>query len=147
VEFDFDDACQNTLESLKSHLIEAPVLTHYNPTRQSRLETDASDSVVAGVLSQLGDNQFWHPVVFFSKTMAPAELNYKIHDKEMLAIWSSPLANSGIGQFDPLNSPITRSIRKRILIGQDYLRTERRSLHFYYKTPAFLNICTKHPHF
>jgi len=28
----------------------------------------------------------WHPVAFFSKTMQPAELNYDIHDKEMLAI-------------------------------------------------------------
>jgi RNase H-like domain found in reverse transcriptase len=28
----------------------------------------------------------WHPVAFFSKTMAPAECNYGIHDKEMLAI-------------------------------------------------------------
>jgi len=86
VEFDFDDACQSAFERLKSCLIEAPVLAHYDPTRQSRLETDASDGVVAGVLSQLGDDRFWHPVAFFSKTMAPAELNYEIHDKEMLAI-------------------------------------------------------------
>ncbi len=33
IEFDFDDACQSVLEYLKSHLIEAPVLTHYDPTR------------------------------------------------------------------------------------------------------------------
>jgi hypothetical protein len=38
------------------------------------------------VLSQQGDDQFWHPVAFFSKTMASTELNYEIHDKEMLAI-------------------------------------------------------------
>jgi hypothetical protein len=50
------------------------------------LETDASDEVIAGVLSQLGDDQFWHLIAYFSKTIAPAELNYKIYDKEMLAI-------------------------------------------------------------
>jgi hypothetical protein len=39
----------------------------------------------AGVLSQKHDND-WLPVAFFSKTMNPAECNYQIHDKEMLAI-------------------------------------------------------------
>ena len=50
------------------------------------LETDASDGVVAGILSQLHPDGEWHPVAFFSKTMAPAECNYEVHDKEMLAI-------------------------------------------------------------
>jgi transposase InsO family protein len=36
--------------------------------------------------SQLHPDGEWHPVAFFSKTMAPAECNYEIHDKEMLAI-------------------------------------------------------------
>jgi hypothetical protein len=50
------------------------------------LETDALDEVVAGVLSQKGKHQLWHPIAYFSKTMAPAECNYEIHDKELLAI-------------------------------------------------------------
>jgi hypothetical protein len=51
------------------------------------METDASNGVVAGVLSQQDpQTKLWHPVAFFSKTMQPAELNYDIHDKEMLAI-------------------------------------------------------------
>lgn len=49
------------------------------------LETDSSDGVVASVLSQKHGND-WLPVDFFSKTMAPAELNYAVHDKEVLAI-------------------------------------------------------------
>jgi hypothetical protein len=50
------------------------------------LETDISDSVVAGVFSQCRKDQLWHPIAYFSKTMAPAEQNYKIYDKELLAI-------------------------------------------------------------
>ena len=51
------------------------------------VETDASNGVLAGVLSQQDSkSKLWHPVAFFSKTMQPAELNYDIHDKEMLAI-------------------------------------------------------------
>jgi hypothetical protein len=38
------------------------------------------------VLSQLHPDREWHPIAYFSKTMAPAECNYEIHDKEMLAI-------------------------------------------------------------
>ena len=51
------------------------------------VETDASNGVVAGVLSQQDPStQLWYPVAFYSKTMVAAELNYDIHDKEMLAI-------------------------------------------------------------
>jgi hypothetical protein len=51
------------------------------------LELDASDGVVAGVFSQFDPTDgHWHPIAYFSKIMAPAECNYEIHDKEMLAI-------------------------------------------------------------
>lgn len=53
------------------------------------METDASDGVVAGILSQQHPDGEWYPVAFFSKTMAPVECNYTIHDKEMLAIVKS----------------------------------------------------------
>jgi transposase InsO family protein len=53
------------------------------------IETDASDGVVAGIFSQLHPDGEWYPVAYFSKTMAPAECNYEIHDKEMLAIVKS----------------------------------------------------------
>ena len=50
------------------------------------LETNALDDVIVGVFSQLGKDKQWHPIAYFSKTMAPAEGNYEIHDKELLAI-------------------------------------------------------------
>lgn len=51
------------------------------------METDASDGVVAGVLSQrAGEVESGHPVAFFSKTMQLEQVNYEIHDKELLAI-------------------------------------------------------------
>lgn len=87
VPFIFDHTCEKSFKELKARLLSAPVLVHYRPDRSTRLETDSSDGVVAAVLMQLceKDNQ-WHPVAFFSKTMASAECNYGIHDKEMLAI-------------------------------------------------------------
>jgi len=50
------------------------------------METDASDRVVARVLNQLQDNGTWKPVAFFSKTISPKEMRYKIHNKEILAV-------------------------------------------------------------
>ena len=44
------------------------------------------DTVIMAVFSQLGINSKWHLVSYFSKSMAPAEINYLIHDKEMLVI-------------------------------------------------------------
>ena len=66
-------------------LTSAPILQHYSESLETRIETDASDGVVAGVLSQKYI-EYWLPVVFFSKTMNSAECNYQIYDKEILAI-------------------------------------------------------------
>ena len=50
------------------------------------VEIDTSDYVLAGVLSQLHLNGIWHPVAYFSKKHSLEECNYKIYDKELLAI-------------------------------------------------------------
>ena len=49
--------------------------------------TDASDLTKGAVLSQYEDSdKKCHPVAFYSKKFSPAELNYDIHDKEMVVI-------------------------------------------------------------
>jgi hypothetical protein len=89
VPFKFSRGCEEAWETLRSALKSAPILHHYDPFKQTRLETDSSDGVVAGVLSQLQEDGLFHPVGYFSKTMGDAELNYPIHDKELLAIFRS----------------------------------------------------------
>jgi transposase InsO family protein len=86
VRFQFDETCRSAFQELKRRLTEAPILRHYDYALETMLETDASDGVIAGVLSQLHPDGNWYPVGYFSKSMASAELNYQIHDKEMLAI-------------------------------------------------------------
>ena len=66
-------------------MINAPILYHYQPELETQLETNASNGVVAGVLTQQ-HRKDWHPVAFYSKSMSNAEQNYEIHNKEMLAI-------------------------------------------------------------
>ena len=49
------------------------------------VETDASDFALGYVLSQFKEKRL-HPVAFHSRKLNPAERNYEIHDKELLAI-------------------------------------------------------------
>ena len=50
-----------------------------------RVEINASGHTIGGVLSQEQDGK-WKPIVFLSRMMQPAEQNYEIYDKELLAI-------------------------------------------------------------
>ena len=63
-----------------------PILKHYDPDRPALLETDASDFAIAGIISQKFEDGKVHPVRFVSRKLTPAELNYDVYDKEMLAI-------------------------------------------------------------
>jgi len=52
-----------------------------------QVEVDSLDFAIGVVLSQQSTtDRRWHPVVFYSKSLSSMEWNYKIHDKEMLAI-------------------------------------------------------------
>ena len=50
------------------------------------IKTDASDFAIGAILSQRDDRGRLHPVAFHSRKFQPAEINYEIHDKELLAI-------------------------------------------------------------
>ena len=53
------------------------------------MEIDASDFALGAVLSQLGDGKKLHPVAFHYRKFSAVEINYEIHDKELLAIVDS----------------------------------------------------------
>ena len=71
---------------LKNAFRDAGVLAHFDPDLETWLETDASDFVTAAVLSQKDTDGILRPVAFLSHKMNPAECNYEIYDKELLAI-------------------------------------------------------------
>jgi RNase H-like domain found in reverse transcriptase/Reverse transcriptase (RNA-dependent DNA polymerase)/Integrase zinc binding domain len=84
--FEWTSSCQTAFDALKQAVVSAPILRHFDRCKTCYVECDASDYVTAGVLSQKDDEGILHPVAFFSRKMAPAECNYEIYDKELLAI-------------------------------------------------------------
>ncbi len=71
---------------LKSALTSAPILIHFNPLYDTILETDASNDIATDVMNQKDTDRFYHPIAFYSKTFSLTEMNYPIHNKELLAV-------------------------------------------------------------
>jgi hypothetical protein len=84
--FIWSDECSQSFKTLKQAFTTAPSLRHFDSNRDIIVETNASDYVSASVLSQYDDEGILHPVAFFSKNHTPAECNYEIYDKELMAI-------------------------------------------------------------
>jgi hypothetical protein len=84
--FAWTDECSKSFEALKQAFTIALILRHFDHDWEVIVETDASDYVSAGILSQYDDEGILHPVAFFSKKHSPAECNYEIYDKELMAI-------------------------------------------------------------
>jgi len=53
------------------------------------METNASDYVLAAILSIMTKDNEIHPVAFHSRTFSTLGLNYDVHDKELLAIFEA----------------------------------------------------------
>jgi len=77
-------------DTLKEAFTQAPILAHFNPDNPIVVETDASDLVIAVIISQISPNNGdIHQIMFYSHSMQPVELNYEIYDKELLAIFEA----------------------------------------------------------
>lgn len=73
------------MKQLKQAFQEAPVLAHFDPDAQLRVETDASKFAIGAILAQLQEGR-WHPVAYLSRKLTEPELRYSTPDTEMLAI-------------------------------------------------------------
>jgi len=73
-------------ERLKAVFTTEPILAILDINKEIRVETDASDYAIEGVLSTKYEDGKWRLVAFISKLLNTTERNYEIHDKEMLAV-------------------------------------------------------------
>lgn len=83
--FIWSPACEEAFCKLKEKLVTSPVLIYPDFKQTFIVTTDASEYAVGAVVSQ-GDIPHDRPIQYFSKTLGPAQSNYSVIEKELLAI-------------------------------------------------------------
>ena len=83
--FSWNEDRQSSFESLKSALLDPPVLNLADTSHPFELHTDASDWAIGAVLLQ-GEELEQHPVAYASRKLTAAERNYTIAERETLAV-------------------------------------------------------------
>ena len=81
--------CKSIFSHLKTPFTTIPILQYFDFILKTILATDAFDYIIFGILFQKvpeNSKAILYPVVFLIKTISPAECNYGINDKELLAI-------------------------------------------------------------
>jgi hypothetical protein len=83
--FEFTDECLNAFHTIKKALISAPIIQLPDWSLPFKIMCDASDYVVGAVLGQTKDKKH-HAIVYTSKTLTRAQVNYATIEKELLAV-------------------------------------------------------------
>ena len=52
----------------------------------SIIKANLFNYITIGILSQYNKDEVLHPIIYFLKQLNPAKYNYKIYNKELLAI-------------------------------------------------------------
>jgi hypothetical protein len=78
--------CSIAFTELKRRLTSKPVLIQADNAKPFLVETDASDFAIGYACYQEDTQGVKHPVAFNGRKLQGAELNYPVHEKELLAI-------------------------------------------------------------
>lgn len=121
--FEWAATQQAAFDKLKAALSSAPVIRVPDPSRGFILYTDASDQAIGAVLMQEFEDGV-HPIAFLSKKHSPAEANYPVREKELLAIvtalqeWRHYVANVQTEVFTDHDSLQYLQSQKLPLLGR-----------------------------
>ena len=76
-EFNWTDDCERAFRNIKDYLCSSPILRIYDPNKPVIIYTDASGDGVGAILKQPEEDNFLHPVAYFSRRLTPAERKKK----------------------------------------------------------------------
>ena len=77
---------KDSFQHLKRIFTIEPTLVQFDYNKPTRVEANSSGQCIGGILLQPNSNSLFLPYAFFSKKLSLAEYNYKIYNKEILAI-------------------------------------------------------------
>ena len=77
---------EETFKELKEKFTKELVLAVPDLDKKMRIEVDALDYAIGGILFMECKDGRWRPVAFLLKSLNVTEKNYEIHNKEMLAV-------------------------------------------------------------
>ncbi len=86
ISFVWNKICVQVFDNLKKQVSSILVLRHFDLKRQAILKIDALNYVKDEILFQYNDEKVLHSMIFYSKSMILAEINYHIYDKKLLVI-------------------------------------------------------------
>ncbi len=84
--FVWNEICVQVFDNLKKQVSLISVLRNFDLKRQAILKINALNYVKDKILSQYDDEKVLHSMIFYSKSMIFAEINYHIYDKKLLII-------------------------------------------------------------
>ncbi|MBW0529141.1 hypothetical protein O181_068856 [Austropuccinia psidii MF-1] len=125
--FPLNEKALSQFHQLKEAFTTAPILSHFNPSLPTIVETNASNYALGAVLSQVSDSGK-HPIAVDSCKHIPAELNYQIHDKELFGnVWALKCWRAFL---------LSLSSSFEVLTGHSSLK--------YFMSSKFLTFCQAH---
>jgi hypothetical protein len=85
VKFEWTMECQAAFDTLKEKLTSTPILSYPLPDTPFIVDTDASNTALGAVLSQVQDGKE-RPIAYLSKSLTQSERNYCVTRRELLAV-------------------------------------------------------------
>jgi hypothetical protein len=83
--FEFGKEQEDAVTKLIQKITEAPILKYFDDSKKTKVFSDASLYAIGGWIAQEYKNG-WHPVVYVSRKLRNAELNYTTAERELLAL-------------------------------------------------------------
>ncbi len=80
------EKAEETFKKLKKLFIFQSVLIMFESEKLITLKMNVSDKAIEACINQSNDKRCLHLIAFHSRKFTNVELNYKIHDKKLLAI-------------------------------------------------------------
>ena len=86
VKWAWSQECEAAYSKIKKTMSSAPILIHFDQTKEVRLTCDASEYGIGAMISHILEDNSEQPIAFASRTLNDAEKQYSQIEKEGLAI-------------------------------------------------------------